>query len=93
MAKHIFLTGNPGVGKTTCLLKVLEKVEHAAGAIELTGFITQEFRQDGKRIGFDIVSYDSSTLTSSPSTLVPLARIGGDAAAVVFPPHGSALTD
>ena len=76
MAKHIFLTGNPGVGKTTCLLKVLEKVEHAAGAIELTGFITQEFRQDGKRIGFDIVSYDSSTLTSSPSTLVPLARIG-----------------
>lgn len=52
MGKNIFLTGQPGVGKTTIIKKWIEKIENAGG------FYTEEIREKGKRKGFKIVTLD-----------------------------------
>ncbi|OGL40774.1 MAG: hypothetical protein A3C43_00425 [Candidatus Schekmanbacteria bacterium RIFCSPHIGHO2_02_FULL_38_11] len=49
--KNILLAGQPGVGKTTTIKKILEYVKIFAG-----GFYTQEIRLGGGRIGFEIVT-------------------------------------
>ena len=46
----VFLTGRPGVGKTT----VIERTLQMLGDIELHGFITREMRENGRRVGFRI---------------------------------------
>ncbi|NIR49969.1 NTPase [candidate division KSB1 bacterium] len=50
--KNILLTGNPGVGKTTLIQKILHEVEGMAG-----GFYTQEMRENSRRTGFEIVTF------------------------------------
>jgi len=52
-AKNLFLSGPPGIGKTTVIQKTIEKL--AAGA---TGFYTREIREGAVRIGFAIVTLD-----------------------------------
>ena len=58
-SRSLFLTGNPGVGKTTMLVKAANAVaaELVAGNLDvnLRGFYTEECRQNGVRAGFDIV--------------------------------------
>jgi nucleoside-triphosphatase len=51
---RLFLTGNPGVGKTTLIRAVVESLENVTCA----GFYTEEKRQRGQRIGFRIVTLD-----------------------------------
>jgi nucleoside-triphosphatase len=60
---RLFLTGNPGVGKTTLIRAVLERLEGITSA----GFYTEEIRQSGQRTGFRIVTLDghAATLASS----------------------------
>jgi nucleoside-triphosphatase THEP1 len=53
MKKACFLTGSPGVGKTTIIKQVLEKAQLRAG-----GFLTEEIRSGGARQGFRIVTLD-----------------------------------
>jgi nucleoside-triphosphatase len=50
----IFLTGKPGVGKTTVLKKFLENFEG-----KIVGFFTPEIRKGSQRIGFEIVEIPS----------------------------------
>ena len=50
-ATRIFLTGRPGIGKTTVVLRTVELL----GDIDLVGFYTRECRQQGKRVGFEAV--------------------------------------
>jgi nucleoside-triphosphatase len=50
MKKNLFLTGAPGIGKTTIIQAAVGELE-----IDVGGFYTSEVRRDGKRIGFDIV--------------------------------------
>jgi nucleoside-triphosphatase len=57
------LTGRPGVGKTTCLRRTLERLEGPAG-----GFFTEEVRERGQRVGFALVTLDGQR--------VVLAHIG-----------------
>lgn len=47
----ILLTGQPGAGKTTLILRVLERCGLEAG-----GFYTKELRGRGRRVGFGISS-------------------------------------
>lgn len=47
--KNIFVTGRPGVGKTTLIRRVLDGLSVDAG-----GFITHEIRERGARVGFAI---------------------------------------
>uniref|UniRef100_UPI00358F8C33 cancer-related nucleoside-triphosphatase isoform X2 n=1 Tax=Myxine glutinosa TaxID=7769 RepID=UPI00358F8C33 len=65
--KHVFLTGIPGVGKSTLIQKVCEVLQ--TSDCPAVGFYTQEVRQAGRRTGFDVV-----TLAGSRG---PLARVSG----------------
>lgn len=53
--KNILLTGRPGVGKTTLILKVL-------GSLNLNsrGFYTREIKKGNVRLGFEIVEIGGS---------------------------------
>ncbi|XP_026949930.1 cancer-related nucleoside-triphosphatase isoform X1 [Sagmatias obliquidens] len=68
MARHVFLTGPPGVGKTTLIQKVSEVLK--SSGVPVDGFYTEEVRQGGRRIGFDVVTLSG--------TRGPLSRIGSE---------------
>ncbi|XP_020041367.2 cancer-related nucleoside-triphosphatase [Castor canadensis] len=68
MARHVFLTGPPGVGKTTLIQKACELLQ--SSGVPVDGFYTEEVRQGGRRIGFDVV-----TLSGARG---PLSRVGSE---------------
>jgi len=49
----LLLTGNPGVGKTTVLLKTVNALKGKGYSVG--GMISREVRSDGVRIGFEIL--------------------------------------
>lgn len=52
MSHKIFLTGSPGIGKSTVLWKLVEELKHRG--FQVGGMITQEAREYSVRIGFKI---------------------------------------
>ncbi|XP_029376932.1 cancer-related nucleoside-triphosphatase isoform X1 [Echeneis naucrates] len=54
MFKHVFLTGPPGVGKTTLVQKACDVLLSSGVGVE--GFYTEEVREGGRRVGFDVVT-------------------------------------
>ncbi|XP_053292245.1 cancer-related nucleoside-triphosphatase [Pleuronectes platessa] len=54
MIRHVFLTGPPGVGKTTLVQKACEALVSSGLGVE--GFYTEEVREGGRRVGFDVVT-------------------------------------
>lgn len=48
----MLLTGRPGIGKTTVIRRVIESI----GAENCAGFYTEEVREGGGRLGFDVVT-------------------------------------
>ena len=50
------LTGRPGIGKTTACLKIYENLKDE---IEISGFVTKEVRERGRRVGFKLVNLKS----------------------------------
>lgn len=54
----MLLTGSPGVGKTTVLLKAVEALK--AKGYNVGGMISREARVDGTRVGFEILDLTSS---------------------------------
>ncbi|XP_047377429.1 cancer-related nucleoside-triphosphatase isoform X1 [Sciurus carolinensis] len=68
MARHVFLTGPPGVGKTTLIQKASEVLK--SSGVPVDGFYTEEVRQGGRRTGFDVV-----TLSGARG---PLSRVGSE---------------
>ncbi len=53
MGRTILLAGRPGVGKTTVIKEVVERLGGRAG-----GFYTAEIRKGGRRQGFKIITLD-----------------------------------
>jgi len=53
MKRLLFLTGTPGVGKTTVLLKTVEKLK--LQGVSVGGMISREARIGGERVGFEIL--------------------------------------
>lgn len=47
-----------GIGKTTLIRKVVENLKNSKEPFMITGFFTEELRQDGIRKGFDVVTLD-----------------------------------
>lgn len=66
MRDKILLTGLPRSGKTTLLRKLLEPV------VRKTGFVTDEVRVDGERVGFKIVdSFGSEAVLADTDRVTP----------------------
>ena len=56
MGKAFLLSGRPGVGKTTIVRAVADRLGTRAG-----GFYTQEIREQGRRTGFRLIALDGPT--------------------------------
>lgn len=52
-ARNLFLTGTPGVGKTTVIQKTIQRL-----SVPATGFYTREIREGSRRVGFSITTLD-----------------------------------
>jgi nucleoside-triphosphatase len=52
---RLLIAGRPGAGKTTVLSRLSELLRDAG--VPLTGFLTRELRQRGRRVGFEIETF------------------------------------
>ncbi|CAL0314270.1 unnamed protein product [Lupinus luteus] len=74
-AKCFLVTGPPGVGKSTLIMKVFETLNASNPNLKVQGFYTREVRQTGQRVGFEVVTLDGRTCPlasakfSSPESL------------------------
>lgn len=71
MGRAYLLTGRPGVGKTTCVRAVLERVARPAG-----GFVTEEIRERGTRVGFALRTLDGRRATLARVDRPGAPRVG-----------------
>ena len=55
MGRTVLLSGRPGVGKTTLIKELVASLPGRSG-----GFYTQEIRQQGRRVGFEIVTLEGN---------------------------------
>lgn len=75
MNKVIFLSGLPGSGKSTVLIKLIEELREKG--LKVGGIVTPEIRKNGKRIGFlvkDVYSGKEGVLASTNQKTGP--RLG-----------------
>ena len=73
--RHVFLTGQPGVGKTTLVLKAIDALKTSPRTIG--GFITTERRDGrGERCGFDVVTVGGDGHHPTSGTLATKAAAG-----------------
>jgi nucleoside-triphosphatase len=49
----LFLTGNPGIGKTTVLMKTVEVLK--SKGLTIGGMVSREVRSHGERVGFEVL--------------------------------------
>lgn len=82
----LLLTGEPGIGKSTALQKVLAEV----GPAVFAGFVADERRRDGERCGFDIAMLDGRRGTLASIESDSPIRVGG-ANAAGMPRYGVEL--
>lgn len=70
MSNHkpvILLTGQPGIGKTTAVRKVIGLIEEYSG-----GFYTREVLSNDRRIGFEIITLEGNTACLATKNLQKL---------------------
>ncbi len=58
--KKFFILGLPGVGKTTLVKHLFQFLKKTLPEFDLTGFITEEIREEGERKGFKLKPLDNS---------------------------------
>jgi len=58
MKKNLLLTGRPGIGKTTVIMKTLKMLD-----VPASGFYTRELRGPRGRLGFEAVTLDGKRQT------------------------------
>jgi nucleoside-triphosphatase len=68
---NLFVTGRPGVGKTTLVRAVVADLDVAAG-----GFTTAEIREAGRRVGFTVNDLDGTSGTLAHVALKSPHRVG-----------------
>jgi len=73
--QHVFLTGQPGIGKSTVVARILQRLQESSKLPDsaIAGFYTEEVRSGTERVGFDIVTLGPTRLRG------PLARVGAPA--------------
>lgn len=72
MVKNLLITGAPGVGKTT----VLRAVASALADRPIQGFLTEEIRAGGQRVGFGIQTFEGRTATLAHTRSPSSHRVG-----------------
>lgn len=65
MTSKIFVTGRPGIGKTTLVFKVSNNLKERG--VRVGGIVTLEVRSEGVRTGFKIVDLESGAETQLAS--------------------------
>jgi nucleoside-triphosphatase len=58
IAKNVLVTGRPGIGKTTAVLRAVGELRKAG--LRVGGFVSREERKGGVRTGFVIVDLETS---------------------------------
>lgn len=72
-AVNLLLTGRPGVGKTTVIQKVAERL----GDRPIAGFVTEEVRDAaGRRTGFRAIPFDRDGVDGATATIADIGRAG-----------------
>lgn len=57
LKRILFITGRPGIGKTSVLLRAIEELR--AKGVDIGGMLSREIREQGVRVGFEIVDFCS----------------------------------
>jgi nucleoside-triphosphatase len=72
-SRHLLLTGSPGVGKTTVLRRLVQRLSDR----RIGGFLTEEFRSDaGSRLGFRAITFEGKEWTIAHVDSHGSARVG-----------------
>ena len=66
------ITGKPGVGKTTIVQKVIERM----GSVNMAGFYTTEIRSKGTRMGFELCGLNGNRRTLAHVEIHSRHRVG-----------------
>ncbi|XP_020247282.1 cancer-related nucleoside-triphosphatase homolog isoform X2 [Asparagus officinalis] len=76
--KCFLVTGSPGIGKSTLVMRAVEKLKASHPHLNIRGFYTREVREGSGRVGFEVVTLDgrrgplaSSKFSSSESLRWP----------------------
>jgi len=70
--KNILITGYPGVGKTTLIKKLIEKLKD----FKAIGFYTTEIKEEGARKGFELISLKDKKKLLSHTKIKSHYRVG-----------------
>lgn len=70
--KHLVIVGRPGVGKTTLMKQLVEELRQQP----IDGFLTEEFREDGQRMGFWLSPLDGRQILLAHRHLERGHRVG-----------------
>nr|KAJ0214296.1 hypothetical protein LSAT_V11C400204310 [Lactuca sativa] len=70
---RLYIPSTPqGVGKTTLIARVLENLRTSYPNLKIQGFFTLEIRQEGERVGFEVVTLDGRT---APLASINISRV------------------
>ena len=72
MSRILLVTGVPGVGKTTLVRRVVDRLE----GVRVAGFTTEEIREGGRRLGFRICPLAGPERTMAHVDLPGPERVG-----------------
>ena len=70
--KHVLLVGRPGIGKTT----LIKRLAQALRGRPIDGFLTEELREHGQRLGFWLSSLDGRQALLARKGMVGPHRVG-----------------
>ena len=68
---NLFITGPPGIGKTTVFRKVVEQL-----TVPVRGFFTKEVRKEGRRVGFALETLEGDSLMFAHVNFRTRFRVG-----------------
>ena len=66
------ITGKPGVGKTTLVQKIIERMQ----SVNMAGFCTEEIRCSGSRLGFELLGLNGARRTLAHVEIDSRNRVG-----------------
>ncbi|XP_041022374.1 cancer-related nucleoside-triphosphatase homolog [Juglans microcarpa x Juglans regia] len=73
--KSFLITGPPGVGKTTLIMKVFEALKTSHPSLQIQGFYSSEVRRGSERVGFEVVTSDGRRGRLASTTISTLESL------------------